>query len=60
MRVNRKKVFFRTFLDQVFLQPLDHVPEKLVFTKLVFDPDLGFFYVCFDHPPEVDLFIPKI
>ncbi len=51
MRVNRKKVFFRTFLDQVFLQPLDHVPEKLVFMKLVFDPDLGFFLRLLRSPP---------
>jgi hypothetical protein len=32
----------------------------LVFTRFAFDFDLGFFYVCFNHPQEVDLFIPKI
>jgi hypothetical protein len=39
---NRNKVFFRPFLDLAFLQPLDHIPEKLVFTKSVFDPDVEF------------------
>jgi hypothetical protein len=48
---NRNKVFFRTFLDRVFLQLLGHIPEKLVFTKLVFDFDLEFFHVCFNQPP---------
>ncbi len=52
MRVNRSKVFFRTFLDLAFLQPLDHIPEKLAFTKSVFDPDLEFFHVYFNHPPR--------
>jgi hypothetical protein len=33
--------------------------EKLVFTKLVFGLNLGPLHVCFNHPPEVDLFIPK-
>jgi len=33
------------------LQILDHVPEKLVFAKSVFDIDVEFFYVCFNHPP---------
>jgi len=51
------KYFF--FLDLVFLQILDHFPEKLVFTKLVFDLDLEFFYARFNHPLEVDLTIPK-
>jgi hypothetical protein len=37
-----------------------HFPEIVMFKKLVFDPDLGFFLVWFNHPPEVDLFIPKI
>ena len=60
MSGNRNKVFFRTFLDLVFLQILDHFLEMLVFTKLVFDPDLEFFCVCFNHPLELDLFIPKI
>jgi hypothetical protein len=27
--------------------------EMVMFTKLVFDPDLGFFLVCFIHSPEV-------
>jgi hypothetical protein len=39
---NRNKVFFRPFLDLAFLQPLDHTPEKLVFTKSVFDSDVEF------------------
>jgi hypothetical protein len=44
---NRNKVFFRpfldlAFLDLAFLHPLDHIPEKLVFTKSVFDPDVEF------------------
>jgi hypothetical protein len=31
----------------------------MVFTKLVFDLDLEFFYARFNHPLEVDLTIPK-
>ena len=50
----------KAFLDLILHQPLDHSPEKPTFTKLVFAPDLEFFCVCFQSPPEVDLFIPKI
>ena len=50
---NRNKVCFCTFLNQVFLQPLDHFPKKLVFTKLAFDPDIEFFCVCFNHPRKL-------
>ena len=57
---NRNKVFFLAFCDRVPLQPLDHFPEMIFFTKFVFDPDLEFFHVCFNHPPEFDLTIPKI
>jgi hypothetical protein len=32
----------------------------LVFTKFAFDFDLEFFYVYFNHSPEVDLTTPKI
>jgi len=47
-----KYFFFSWFsLPQI----LDHFPEKLVFTKSAFDPDLEFLI-----PPEVDLIIPKI
>ena len=59
LKGNRNKVFCLAFLDRVLLQPLDHVPEKLVFTKFVFDPDLEFFHVCLNHPLEIDLFLPK-
>jgi len=45
---NRIKVFFCTFLDLVLLQILDRIPEKLVFAKSVFDPDLEFF--CLFQP----------
>ncbi len=47
---NRNKVFCLSFLDLVFLQILDHVPEKIVFANSVFDPDLEFFHFCFNHP----------
>jgi len=57
---HNKKVFFLTFLDLVFLQIPYPFAEMLVFTKFAFDFDLGFFYICFNHPQEVDLFIPKI
>jgi hypothetical protein len=57
---NRNKVFFRTFLDRVFLQLLGHFPEKLVFTKFVFNSDAELLPSRFSHPPEVDLFILKI
>jgi hypothetical protein len=49
------KYFFSVSLDRIFFQILDHFPEKLVFTKSAFDPDLEFLI-----PPEVDLIIPKI
>jgi len=53
------KYLFCTFLDQLCLQPLDHFPGKLVFTKLVFDPDLEFFYFCFNHPQKLTYLYQK-
>jgi hypothetical protein len=44
------KYFILTFLNLVFLQILDHIPEKVVFAKLIFDSDLEFFRICFTHP----------
>ena len=51
MSGNRNKVFFLTFLD--------HFPEKLVFTELVFDPDLETLYVCFNHPRKLTYLYQK-
>jgi hypothetical protein len=38
----------------------DLFSEKLVFRKLSFGPDFGFFHALFQLSPEVELFIPKI
>jgi hypothetical protein len=45
-------------LDLILLQLLDHIPEKLVFPKLAFDP-MSNSSRLFQPPPEVDLTIPK-
>jgi len=36
-------------LDKVSHQRVDHIPEKLVLIKLVFDSDPEFFHFCFNH-----------
>jgi hypothetical protein len=43
--VDGMAVFFRTFLDQVFLQLLDHILQKRAFSIIISNPDLEFFYL---------------
>ena len=46
-------------LDLILLQLLEHFLQKRAFSILIFDLDLEISYVCSNHPPEVELTIPK-
>ncbi|MDP3017076.1 MAG: hypothetical protein Q8N70_08425, partial [Deltaproteobacteria bacterium] len=55
-----KYFFFSVSLDRIFFQILNHFPERLVFTELVFDPDLETLYVCFNHLRKLTYLYQKL